>query len=210
MNKRLVQKILYYAAVTAIAAGTALGIYFGFVRAPHLPPEPAPPAAGADAQSNGATPAGKDKPKLELRRPEITHMQDGKTVWQFRAGEVETDPETGASVLREVEGQVFGDKERVLFFSAPLTLYDPASGAVQIQGGFRGEVGADTSVQGRDLKWNNEDRRLQVADAKLSVKGASIRGDAMTIMPELETVDFKGNVEIEIELSAPGAPQSRN
>lgn len=208
MNKRLAVKILYYSAVIAIAAGTGFGIYYWFVRSPQHPPPPAARLEKLASGKDGAQPAPQGKkPILELHRPEITHIVDGKTLWQVKADEVETDPETGASVLRGVEGQVFGDEERVMHFQAPLTFYDPASGTVRIQGEFHGDVGAETqaSLRGRDLQWNNEDRKLQVADAMLAVNGTSIRGDAMTILPEMESVQFKGNVRIEIELSAPGA-----
>jgi len=142
-----------------------------------------------------------------VRRPEITHIVDGKVQWQVKADEVETNTETGASVFRGVEGQVFGDEERVLHFVAPLTFYDPASDTVRIQGAFHGEVGADkgAAIQGRNLHWNNLDRKLMVEEARLSMAGTRIQGDAMTILPEEDSVFFQGNVQIDLELAPPGA-----
>lgn len=212
MKNRLAVKILYYLMVAGIAVGTALGIYFGFVRTPELPPQQQTPNAAATQNETGqpggtSNPDGVTQPdskgSLEVRRPEITHIVDGKVQWQVKADEVETNTETGASVFRSVEGQVFGDEERVLHFVAPLTFYDPASDTVRIQGEFQGQVGADdgAALQGKNLHWNNLDRKLMVEDARLSMAGTRIQGDAMTILPEEDSVLFQGNVQIELELA---------
>ena len=197
MNRKLLGKLFYYAAVIGICAGTALGIYFAFIRVPELPP----PRAGT--QPPGPEAGRADTSKLSVHSPEITHIVDGKVQWQVKAEEVETDPESGASVLRDVQGQVFGDEERVLYFEAPLTFYNPASDTVRIDGTFRGEVGEekDAALQGRNLQWNNTDRKLLVEQPQLSMNGTRIRSHVLTILPEQDTVEFRGGVEIELDLA---------
>lgn len=209
MNKRLLVKISYYLLVAGVIAGTGLGIYFGFVYTPRprgVAPGRTVTQTAAPEQNENATEKNNGG-KLELEKPEITHVAGGRVQWQVKAEQVESDPATGASVLHHVVGQVFGEKERVLNFEAPLTVYDPEAGEVRIQGEFHGEVGKDrgATVRGRDLSWKNEDKKLSVQDARFTMNGTSIQGDTMTILPEAESILFHGHVEIELELDPPGA-----
>ena len=185
MPKKYLRKILYYSLVAAIAAGTVLGIYYGFI---YSPPH-APHTSGPEPRAQGE---------------ESAHVVAGKLQWKVQADTVETDPSTGASVLRNVLGQVFGEKGSLLHFEAPLTYYDPEKGEVRIQGPFKGEVGAHgAALHGRDLSWSNKSRELHVKKARLSVNQTHIQSDSLNITPDEEAIRFDGNVEIVIQIAAP-------
>jgi hypothetical protein len=198
MKNRWIVKTAYWLLVAAVIAGTALGIYFYFV---YSPPGRIP------AASAGKLPGGKDdgdKTKVKsvsVKRPNITHMADGQVKWELKADEVVSEPATGKSVLRGSSGQIFGANGRIISFFAPLTVYDPATNEVRIDGRFSGEVGSQgISMGGSNLRWNDKQDMLSADDADLSVKDAKIKGDRVTILPGKKSVTFEGNVEIELPL----------
>jgi hypothetical protein len=198
MIKNIIRKVAYWTAVAAVLAGTAAGIYFGFIYTP------------AGSGDNGAAEAGqsaeaaKIKQKvnsINLKSPEITHLVDGRVKWNVKAKEVVSEPDTGKSVLRETSGKFFGRDGNIISFLAPLTTYDPALGEVRIDGVFSGKVGKpELALEGSNLRWSDRQEKLTADNASLQTGGTSVRGDRVNILPNSKTVNFEGNVQIEMPI----------
>ena len=189
------RKVAYYSLIVAICLGTFLGMYFAFIHVPQSEIEKTRRQATEQAKEEKVATA------LNLKEPEIKHLVDGKVKWRVKAGEVSSEPETGKTVFKETEGEVFGDDDRIIHFKAPLTIYESESGKVRIQGNFSGSIGRDAlTIQGRDLAWNEKPDTLSALKPRVGFPKGSIQSDRLKIFTKKKKLDFRGNVRIRVPI----------
>lgn len=189
-----IKKIAYYAVVLGVLVGTALWLYFGFI---YVPPDK------RAANLKDETPGQKNQisTTINLKKPEIKHISQGRLRWRVKAEKVIADSKTGRTELHKTEGEVFGKDGRMLRFFAPLTVYDAEKKRVRILGRFQGEIGKPRlKIEGETLRWKETPRTLSAKNASMAMRGGSIRGDSVNIGLDSKIVDFKGNVKIVLPL----------
>ena len=188
-----IRKIAYFGVVLSIIAGTALWLYYGFI---YVPMDKRAAQLKLDAEKKGEV-----STTINLKKPEIRHISDGKLRWRVKAEQVTADSKTGHTELRKTEGEVFGKDGRILRFFAPLTIYDAQSKRVRINGRFEGEVGKPgLKIKGDTLRWKENPRTLSANNASVAIRGGSIRGDTVRIGLDSKIIDFKGRVKIVMPL----------
>lgn len=188
-----IRKIAYIGVVLSIIAGTALWLYYGFI---YVPLDKRAARLTLEAEKKGEV-----STTINLKKPEIRHISDGKLRWRVKADQVTADSKTGHTELRKTEGEVFGKDGRMLRFFAPLTVYDAESKSVRIQGRFKGELGRPRlKIEGDSLRWNETPHALSARNARVAVRDGSIRGDTVSIGLDSKIIDFKGRVKIVLPL----------
>jgi hypothetical protein len=202
MKQSLAGRLIYTALVPLIIIGLAFVTY-------RLVFSPAPKETRRSLIGNVAS-KKPDKnaeaepvlPNVEVEKPEISHLVNGKVSWKIKAESIKSDADSGIARLYDSQGLFLRGKDSGLEFSGPLAIYNSKEKSVRIEGGVRGKLLPEEHALNADqINWNEKNGKIVAEKVSIKVGDARLTGGRMEMKPGVKKAAFSGGLRIEIPVA---------
>lgn len=199
MEEKKYGAIFNWLFLLILAVGTVLGIYYGFL---YMPSGSAKAITKITDEKQKPPDDQKATSTISMKNTDVSQVENGKLSWEMNSGSVEAGRgKSERSVLGESSGSIFNDQGRMLTFFAPSTVYDPKSKTLKVQGKFTAKMEPDDlNISASNLQYGEKQKQITADDPSIEIKGATFRGNSLTIDTASKTVTIDGGVQIKIPM----------